>query len=29
MPENARLIGNLDKIDSGFVEREAAPRFLM
>jgi len=29
MPENARLIGNLDKIDSVFVELEAAPRFLM
>ncbi len=29
MPENARLNGNLDKIDLEFVEREATPRFLM
>ena len=29
MPENARLNGDLDEIDLGFVEREATPRFLM
>jgi len=29
MPENARLSGNLDEINLGFVEREATPRFLM
>ncbi|QGA82040.1 Transposase [Halomicrobium sp. LC1Hm] len=29
MPENGRLIGNLDEIDLEFVEREATPRLLM
>jgi len=27
--ENARLIGYVNEIDLGFVEREAAPRFLL
>ncbi|ACV46210.1 MULTISPECIES: IS6-like element ISHmu9 family transposase [Halomicrobium] len=29
MPENDRLIGNLDEINLELVEREATPRFLM
>ena len=29
MPENARLSGSIDQIDSEFVEREATPRFLI
>ena len=29
MPENARLSGSTDQIESKFVEREATPRFLV
>jgi transposase-like protein len=29
MPENARLSGNLDQIELGFVEREVTPQLLM
>ena len=29
MPENARLSGSIDQIESKFVEREATPRFLV
>ena len=29
MPENARLNGNIDQIESKFVKREVTPRFLI